>query len=534
VSGAAAGTDDESDAAWKPKGNPWLIAVVVTIAAFMEILDTTIVNVSLPHIAGSVSASYDDATWTLTSYLVANGIVLPVSGFIGRVIGRKRYFLICIAAFVVCSFLCGTATSLGQMVIYRLLQGFFGGGLQPNQQAIILDTFEPKKRGAAFGVVAIAVIFAPAIGPTLGGWLTDTYSWRWIFWINIPVGAVAFFSVLALVEDPPWVKRQKARFIDTDWIGLGLIALGLGCLQVMMDRGEDEDWFSSRFIVTMGVLAAIGISGAIVWLLTTPKPVVNLLAFKDRNFAAGALMITGIGATLYSGAVLVPQLAQQDLGYTATLAGLILSPGAIAIVVLIPLVQRLLMPRVQTRHLIAFGFLLVGTSYLYSSLIVVPTVDFATLVWTRIFQVSGLAFLFVPVSTITYSTLPRALNSDGSALYVMLRNVAGSIGISLATATVTNREQIHQAYLSQYMTDLHEPYRLLEQTLTGTIRSFGYGMGQISQLVPATILRDLQTQSAVLAYRDVFIYCAIAAFCVIPFTFIFSPTKSGGGGGGGH
>ena len=243
-----------ADAAWRPKANPWLIAVVVTLAAFMEILDTTIVNVSLPHIAGSVSASYDDATWTLTSYLVANGIVLPISGFIGRVIGRKRYFMICIAGFVVCSFLCGTATSLGQIVVYRLFQGFFGGGLQPNQQSIILDTFEPKKRGAAFGVVAVAVIFAPAIGPTLGGILTDTYSWRWIFWINIPVGIFALFAVAALVEDPPWVKRQKARIIDTDWIGLGLIAVGIGSLQVFMDRGEDEDWFGSSFITMMARL----------------------------------------------------------------------------------------------------------------------------------------------------------------------------------------------------------------------------------------------------------------------------------------
>jgi DHA2 family multidrug resistance protein len=535
VSGtAAAGANDASDAAWKPKGNPWLIAVVVTIAAFMEILDTTIVNVSLPHIAGSVSASYDDATWTLTSYLVANGIVLPISGFIGRVIGRKRYFLICIAMFVVCSFLCGTATSLGQLVIYRCMQGFFGGGLQPNQQSIILDTFEPKKRGAAFGVVAIAVIFAPAIGPTLGGWLTDTYSWRWIFWINIPVGAVAFFSVLALVEDPPWVKRQKARFADTDWIGLGLIALGLGCLQVMMDRGEDEDWFGSSFIVMMAVLAAVGISGAIVWLMTTDKPIVNLRVFKDRNFAVGSLMIVGIGATLYSGAVLVPQLAQQSLGYTATLAGLILSPGAVAIVLLIPFVQRVLMPRIQTRYLIAFGFFLIGSSYLYSSLIVVPTVDFGTLVRTRIFQVAGLAFLFVPASTITYSTLPRALNGDGSSLYVMLRNVAGAIGISSATAMITNREQVHQSYLQQYMTPLYQPYVQLQQTLRAAMRGLGYGADQITQMLPGTIFRDLQAQAAVLAYRDVFIYCAIAAFCVIPFTFLFSPSKSGGKGGGGH
>jgi DHA2 family multidrug resistance protein len=530
----SASANAAGDAAWRPKANPWLIAVVVTIAAFMEILDTTIVNVSLPHIAGSVSASYDDATWTLTSYLVANGIVLPISGFIGRVIGRKRYFLICIAGFVVCSFLCGTATSLSQMVVYRLMQGFFGGGLQPNQQAIILDTFEPKKRGAAFGVVAIAVIFAPAIGPTLGGILTDSYSWRWIFWINIPVGMVAFFAVATLVEDPPWVKRDKARFADTDWIGLSLIAVGIGCLQVFMDRGEDEDWFGSRFIIIMATLAVVGISGAIVWLTTTDKPIVSLRVFKDRNFALGTVMITGVGAVLYSGAVLVPQLAQQQLGYTATWAGLILSPGAVVIVILIPFVTRVLLPNVQTRLIIAFGFLLIGSSYFYSSLIVVPQINFGNLVLARIFQVLGLAFLFVPVSTIAYTTLPRALNNDGSSLFVMLRNIAGSIGISLATAGITERTQTHMAYLQPYLTPLWEPYNELQQKLHGALTSLGYVSSQISQMLPGQINELFEKQAAMLAYRDLFVYCGIAAICVIPLTFLFSPSKGGGGGGGGH
>jgi DHA2 family multidrug resistance protein len=536
MSASATSADSKADAAWRPKGNPWLIAVVVTIAAFMEVLDTTIVNVALPHIAGSIGASYDDATWTLTSYLVANGIVLPISGFIGRVVGRKRYFIICIAGFVVFSFLCGTATSLGQIVLYRLFQGFFGGGLQPNQQAIILDTFEPKQRGSAFAVVAIAVIFAPAIGPTLGGILTDSYSWRWIFWINIPIGLIALFAVAAMVEDPPWVKRQKARIIDADWIGIALIAIGIGCLQIFMDRGEDEDWFGSGFIGIMFVAAMVGISGAVVWLTTTDKPVVNLKVFLDRNFALGSLMIGGVGAVLYSGAVLVPQLAQQQLGYTATLAGLILSPGAVAIVVLIPFVTKVLLPNVQTRLIIAFGFVLIGCSYFYSSLIVVPSVNFMTLVYARIFQVLGLAFLFAPVSTIAYTTLPRSLNGDASSLFVMLRNIMGSIGISLATAGITQRSQTHLSYLQPFMTPLYEPYVQLEQRIRGTMTSLGYGATQISRMLPGEINQLLQGQAALLAYRDLFVYCGIAAFCVIPLTFLFTPSKPGGrgGGGGGH
>jgi MFS transporter, DHA2 family, multidrug resistance protein len=333
-------------AAWKPKYNPWFIAVAVTLAAFMEILDTTIVNVALPHIAGSLSSSSDEATWALTSYLVANGIVLTISGWLSDLLGRKRYFVICIAMFTVCSFLCGTATSLAQIIIYRLAQGFFGGGLQPNQQSIILDTFPPEKRGMAFSITAVATIVAPVLGPTLGGWITDNYTWRWIFFINIPVGTLTFFAVAALVEDPPWVLKQAKRGIDG--IGLGLIALGLGSLQVMMDRGEDDDWFGSPFIVLMAVLAAAGLIGAVAWLLTAKKPIVNLRVMGDRNFALGSFTTFCLFAIVYSSAVLIPQLAQEVLNYNSTNAGLLLSPGAALVCITIPVVQRV-MGWVQTK-----------------------------------------------------------------------------------------------------------------------------------------------------------------------------------------
>jgi DHA2 family multidrug resistance protein len=278
-----------ADATWRPRHNPWLIAVVVTLAAFMEILDTTIVNVALPHIAGSLASSNDEATWVLTSYLVSNGIVLTISGWLSDVLGRKRYFLICIAMFTVCSLLCGTSTSLAELIVFRLAQGFFGGGLQPGQQSIILDTFPPAKRGAAFGIAAFATVVAPALGPTLGGYITDTWSWRWIFFVNIPTGAVAVFLVSVLVEDPPWVRNKKSRGID--YIGLSLITIGLGCLQVMMDRGEDDDWFGSNFIRLMALPAFLGILGAIGWLLIAKKPIVNLMVFKDRNYSVGCMLM---------------------------------------------------------------------------------------------------------------------------------------------------------------------------------------------------------------------------------------------------
>ena len=428
---------------WKPKSNPWLIAIVVTLAAFMEILDTTIVNVALPHIAGALSSSNDEATWTLTSYLVANGIVLPISGFFGNRLGRKRYFLICIAMFGVFSFLCGVAESLPQLILFRLAQGFFGGGLQPNQQAIILDTFPPEKRGAAFSITAIATIVAPVLGPVLGGYITDNFSWRWIFFINIPVAALTFFAVAALVEDPPWVANQPKRQIDT--IGLALIALGLGSLQVVMDRGEDDDWFGSNFILGMAILAAAGLLGAIGWLLTAKKPIVSLRVMQDRNFALGCFCTFALFFIVYSSAVLLPQLSQEVLNYNSTLAGLLLAPGAVAVIFIIPMVQQA-MKVVPTKIIIAVGFMAIGSGLVYSTRLF-PLIDYDTLTIMRIAQSAGIALLFVPISTISYVTLPKELNGDAAALYTMFRNVSGSIGISLATAEITERTQIRSAYL---------------------------------------------------------------------------------------
>jgi MFS transporter, DHA2 family, multidrug resistance protein len=515
------------DATWRPRSSPWLIAGAATLAPFMEILDTTIVNVSLPYIAGSLSASYDDATWTLTSYLVANGVVMPVAGWLGRLIGRKRYFLLSIAMFTLFSFLCGVATSLPQLVVFRLLQGLFGGGMQPNQQAIILDTFEPSQRGKGFSLVAIAVIFAPILGPTLGGWITDHYSWRWVFLINVPVGLFAFMMVAELVEDPPWVQRDRARASDIDYVGVGLIALGLGSLQIMLDRGEDADWFASPMIRWFGALAAGGLVSAIVWLLTTKKPVVDLHVLRDRNFAVGAVMIFGIGAILYSSNLLIPALAQQWLGYTGLLAGLLLSPGSAVMILLIPLVSRLALPNFQTRHLIAFGFLILGLSSAYAHHLS-PQMDFRTLAMFRAFQTIGLAFLFVPNSTIAYSTLPRALNADATALYAMFRNIAGSIGIATAAALTNERLQAHRAYLANHLSPFDQPYQDLLSQYTRTLQSMGHAAVDAHDAALGMINHLLTQQAAVLAYMDVFAISAIAAFCAVPITFLFRPTKAGG------
>lgn len=526
----SAAPPDDKAAAWKPAHNPWFIAVAVTLAAFMEILDTTIVNVALPHIAGSLSSSSDEATWALTSYLVANGIVLTISGWLSDLLGRKRYFMICIAMFTVCSFLCGTASSLAELIVFRLMQGFFGGGLQPNQQSIILDTFPPAKRGAAFGVAAIATVVAPVLGPTLGGYITDQASWRWIFFLNIPVGILAVFLVSILVEDPPWEKNKRSRGID--YIGLSLITIGLGCLQIMMDRGEDDAWFESSFIRLMALMAFLGILGAIGWLLIAKKPIVNLVVFKDRNFAAGCIMIGAMGAILYASAVIIPQFSQQNLGYTATWAGLVLSPGGIAVIILIPLVGRL-MTVLQTRYVIAIGFTIMGAALLNSGNLA-PNIDFKTLVLMRTFQTAGLAFLFVPISTVAYLTLPRELNGDGAALFAMFRNVFGSIGISLATAQITQRSQVHQTYLSQWASPFHQPFQNLIATYEQTLRAMGRAGSAVHSIAVGRVYQMFRTQVTILAYADVFFYCAIVAFLMVPFCFVLSSKTAAGGPGGSH
>jgi MFS transporter, DHA2 family, multidrug resistance protein len=509
--------------AWKPRANPWLIAVVVTLAAFMEILDTTIVNVALPHIAGSLSISSDDATWALTSYLVANGIVLTISGWLGTVFGRKRYFLICIAMFTVCSLLCGMAQSLSQLIVFRLLQGLFGGGLQPNQQAIVLDSFEPQKRGAAFAITAIATVVAPVLGPVLGGYITDHASWRWIFFINIPVGVFACLAVGALVEDPPWAVKQRRSI---DYIGLGLITLGLGCLQVVMDRGEDEGWFGSPLIVQLAILAGLGLAGAVTWLLTARDPVVDLRVLKDRNFAVSSALIVSMSMLLYGTAVLLPQFAQTTIGYTATWAGLLLAPGGLAVMLLIPPAGRL-MKVVQLRYVIAAGFAIMGLGLVYSNTLV-PSIDFRTLAAMRCLQTAGLGFLFVPISVMSYYSLPKSFGADAAALFVMFRNVSGSIGISAATALVTERTQARQAHLSTWLTPFNQPFNALVAQNEQALRSLGRAPTTLHHDAVGYTFQTLQHQSAVLAYADVFIYGAVLAAAMIPLAMLLSPAKDSG------
>jgi len=488
--------------------NPWAIALTVTSAAFMEILDTTIVNVSLRHIAGGMSVSYDNATWTMTAYLVANGVVLTISGWLARVLGRKRYFMICLGMFTLVSVLCGLSTNLAELVILRAIQGFFGGGLQPTQQAILLDTFPPDQRSKAFGMTALATVVAPAIGPVLGGWITDNYSWPWIFFINLPVGIAALFGVMQFVEDPPEAKAQG--FHGVDYIGISLITLGLGCLQLTLDRGEDEDWFASSFIRISAVLAVIGMLGAVAWLLYAKKPVLNIRVLKDRNFAMASIMMASMAAILYGSTVLLPELAQQVLGYDATLSGMILSPGALLLIVLIPIVSAL-QKTVPVKYLIFFGFLLLGASLVYAQRLT-PDVSFHELMFMRAFQSAGLAFLFAPLTTIAFVKIAKRDAGDASALFTMFRNVSGSIGISVTTSQIVERTQVRSAHLADHMSFLDQGFAIAVQRYNNL----------------GVLYQTFVKQGAILAYSDLFVYAGIGAFCVAPIA-LFLSSKTGGG-----
>src|ERR1700758_3279911 len=388
---AASITMNQADA-WRPQVNPWIIALAVTLATFMEVLDTSIANVALPHIAGSLSAGQDESTWVLTSYLVSNAIILPLSGWLSSIIGRKRFYMSCVLVFTVSSFLCGFAPNLPALIIFRILQGAGGGGLQPSEQAILADTFPPAKRGMAFAVYGIAVVMAPAIGPTLGGWITDNFSWRWIFFINIPIGILSLLLTTRLIQDPPYLRRRKLGETHIDFFGLGLVAVGLGTLQVVLDKGQREDWFESRFIVVLTAISAVSLLWVIIWEWRQKDPIIDLHLFRERSFAIANLLMFMLGFALLGSTLLLPLFMQTMLGYTAEQAGLALMPGGLAIMALLPLVGFLL-SRYSPRWLLVFGLVVLSASLFHMTTFSLD-IDFRTAAAARILQAVGMAFLF--------------------------------------------------------------------------------------------------------------------------------------------
>jgi DHA2 family multidrug resistance protein len=506
--------------------NPWLIAITVTLATFMEVLDTSIANVALPHIAGSLSAGQDESTWVLTSYLVSNAIILPMSGWFSSLLGRKRFYMMCVLMFTASSFLCGLAPSLGALIFFRVLQGLGGGGLQPSEQAILADTFPPAKRGMAFAVYGMAVVLAPAIGPTLGGWITDNYSWRWIFYVNVPVGLLSVMLTSRLVSDPPGMKRQKTSGLRIDYIGLGLVGLGLGTLQVVLDKGQREDWFESDFIVTLSIIAAVALVAAIVWEWRNPEPIIDLKLFRDRTFAVSNAMMFAVGFALLGTTLLLPLFSQTLLGYTAQEAGLSLMPGGFTILLLMPLVG-LLLTKFQPRYLLVFGW--AWTSFaLFRMTNFDLGMDFRSVAMARMIQAGGLAFLFVPINTAAYAFLPREKNNAASGLINLARNIGGSVGISFVTTMLDRRAQFHQARLAA---DLNPGSVKLQAMIHGMSQTFAargssppLAVQQSHKLLEVMVGR----QASMLAYIDNFKMLAISALCIVPLTLLLRKGKAGG------
>ena len=509
--------------------NPWVIAVTVTLATFMEVLDTSIANVALPHIAGNLSAGADESTWVLTSYLVSNAIVLPLSGWFSGLIGRKRFYMACVALFTLSSFLCGLAPSLGVLVVFRILQGAGGGGLQPSEQAILNDTFPLAKRGMAFAVYGVAVVVAPTIGPWLGGWITDNFSWRWIFYINVPVGILSLLLTSFLISDPPYMKRQSLkRGFRIDYIGIGLISLGLGSMQIILDKGQREDWLASGFIQVFFVLMLVGILAGIVWELRQKQPVVDLRMLKDRNFAVSTAAMFFLGFVLYSSTVLIPQFLQELLGYTAELAGMALSPGGATILVMMPVVG-FLVSKVDTRVLIGFGcavsaialFVMAGWDL---------NIDYGHAVRARMLQSFGLAFLFIPINVAAFAYVPKEKTNMGTGIINLARNIGASVGIATVTTMLQRRGQAHQARLVDHVNTWNPALTQITNGNTARLISYGSSASHASLQAKGIVYNLVQGQSAMLAFVDNFKMLGLVFFAVIPILLLMRKPRVPAGG----
>ena len=518
-----------AEEAWRPSFNPWLIAVVVAMAAFMEVLDTSIANVALPYMAGNLGATTDQSTWVLTSYLVSNAIVLPISGWMAGAFGRKRFFMLCLFIFTVSSLLCGIAPTLGALLFFRVLQGAGGGGLQPMAQAILADTFPPQQRGLAFALYGITAVTAPTIGPTLGGWITFNYSWRWIFFINLPVGIVTLFLIYNFVEDPPYFARIKAAGVKLDYIGLGLLAVGVGCLQIFLDKGQEDDWFGSHFITSLVIISTVSLVMLVIWELRQKAPIIDIRLFKVFNFASSNLMMFTLGIMLFASLVLIPLFLQTLAGYTAETAGLAISAGGVCLLIEMP-IMGVLTTKLQARYLIAFGWVCLALAMWYSTKQLELNISFSTSLWLRVEQVFGMGFLFVPITLVAYVGIPAEKNNSVSGMVNFMRNIGSSVGTSIVTTLLARRSQFHQQVLVSHIRYGNPRLFAAVQGLSQRFASAGLDPHSAQAAAYAQIYQTINAQSSAQAYIDTFMALAVGSAIMIFLSFILRRNDPGGGG----
>jgi MFS transporter, DHA2 family, multidrug resistance protein len=511
------------------RSNPWIIAVAVMLATFMEVLDTAIVVVALPYIAGSLSASTTEATWVLTSYLIANAVILPASNWFALRFGRKRFLIVCCVIFTVASFCCGAAPSLAFILLARIVQGAGGGALQPLSQAILLESFEPRKRGMAMAVFAFGVVVAPVLGPTLGGWLTDSFSWRYAFYINIPFGILAVLMIGRFVDDPPYVRNAKVGRFDN--LGFGLLALWTGCLQVILDKGQEVDWFGATWLRFAAIGATVGLIWFIIHCLHAKAPLVELRVLRDRNFAVGCLLMVLFGLTVYSTITVLPLFYQELLGYTAFTAGIVVFPRGIGAIVAMPVIGYL-GAKLDARYLLTFGFLVFGvTSLMFGNvnLNISPT----TLLWPIVITGFALSFVFVPITTQSYGTLPNEQIGNASGIFNLVRNIGGSVGISLAQTLLTRRSDVHQNEIINYVARSQQWF----QQQTSSLTTFLGGMFNPANAQPraqASLYEALGQQALLWAFVDVFRWTALLCFACMALVWLFQKVKHGAGSVAAH
>jgi len=510
------------EANWTPGHNPWLVALTVTLATFMEVLDTSIANVALPHMAGSLGASYEEATWVLTSYLVASAVILPISGWLMARMGRKRFYMTCVMLFTGCSMLCGLAPSLPLLIFFRVLQGIGGGGLAPSEQAILADTFPVSKRGQAFALYGMAVVVAPAIGPTLGGWITDNFNWHWIFFINLPVGILSLVLTQRMVEDPPYLKEEEARSAKSrvDFMGLGLISIGVGCLEFVLDKGQERDWFGDPKIRMFATIAAVLLVMFVWWEWRHEDPIVDIRLLKNRNFGTAVFLQFVLGMVLFGTTVLIPLFLQALLGYTAERAGMVLSPGALVLMMTMPIAGRIVSSnKFDPRLLVAIGYGVTAAG-LYNLTRLDLGVSFGQITLWRCYQVMGLSFVFIPISTLNYLGVPRTKNNQISSFSNFARNIGGSVGTALLTTFLQRTQQTHLQALGAHVIPGSPQYTGFIEATRAALMQLGQDASKASQIAIGDAWAMLNRQAQMLSYQNAFWGLSMIIACLIPLPFI--------------